>query len=445
MTRPIRLCIALAAILASLVGGLAQAAPTPLVERYGEAVERAPRLWAHGAVLLDWTTGEVLWAHNAHKKLHPASTTKVLTGLIALERGDLNAKVKISRRAAHTVGSSMYLKEGEVYSLHDLVHGLLLRSGNDAAVAIAEAIAGSVEEFALLMNERAQRLGARNSHFTNPHGLTDDQHLSTAYDLALITRAALRNPLFAQIVATRAKELTYEELDRQVVLYNTNKLLTWLPGADGVKTGTTGAAGACLISSATRDEQKLIAVVLNASNRWRESAELLEWGFRNFQVARLGREGEVVRQLPVPNGKPRSVPASLAEDLVLVLPRKQQEMPAMELTVAVQPRAPIEKGQKLGHAQVVQPDGQAVQVDLVAGASVPEASWLDRIYQFLVSLVGVGDYVGLNSLSRVAAAYSRHNPEQSGGSPRNLEAPAENGLAARFLLEPPFTNRWHLV
>lgn len=398
MIRPFRPVLALVLILASLAGGLAQAAPTPLVERYSQ-VEKPPRLWAHGAVLLDWTTGEVLWSHNGDKKLHPASTTKVLTGLIALERGDLNARVKISRRAAHTIGSSMYLKEGEVYSLHDLVHGLLLRSGNDAAVAIAEAIAGSVEEFAVLMNERAQRLGAKNSHFMNPHGLTHDQHLSTAYDLAVITRAALQNPLFAQIVASPSKELTYEELDRQVVLFNTNRLLTWLPGADGVKTGTTGAAGACLISSATRDEQKLVAVVLNASNRWRESAELLEWGFRNFQVARLGRAGEVVRQVPVPNGKPRAVPVAFAGDLAAVLPRKQQEMPAMELALAQRVRAPIQKGQTLGHAQIATPDGQTVRVDLVAAASVPEASWLDRIYQLLVSLVGVGDYMGLNLLT----------------------------------------------
>ncbi|MBP2017591.1 D-alanyl-D-alanine carboxypeptidase (penicillin-binding protein 5/6) [Symbiobacterium terraclitae] len=375
--------------------------PVPLIEHYREQVESPPQIWAHGAVLMDAATGDVLWEHNAHKRLHPASTTKVLTGLIALERGDLNAKVKISRRAATTPGSSMYLREGEVHSLHDLVYGLLLRSGNDAAVAIAEAIAGSVEDFAVLMNERAQRLGAKNSHFVNPHGLTHPDHLSTAYDLAVITRAALQNPLFAEIVATPVKELTYEELGRTVVLYNTNRLLTWLEGADGVKTGTTGAAGACLVSSVTRDEQKLIAVVLNASNRWRESAALLEWGFRNFRLARLGRAGEVLVHLPVRGGKRRAVPVAFERDLAVVLPRTAAEAPPMEVDLAIPLRAPVRAGQQLGRVRVETPGSSASerQVELVAAREVPAATWLDHVYELLVSLVGVGDILELNLIT----------------------------------------------
>lgn len=372
------------------------ARPVPLIEHYRDAVESPPRLWAHGAILMDAATGDVLWEHNAHVRLHPASTTKVLTGLIALERGDLDARVTISKRAAQTPGSSMYLREGEVHTLYDLVHGLLLRSGNDAAVAIAEAIAGSVEDFAVLMNERAQRLGARNSHFVNPHGLTHPDHLSTAYDLAIITRAALQNPLFAEIVATPAKELTYEELGRKVVLYNTNRLLRGLPGADGVKTGTTGAAGPCLIASATRDEQKLISVVLNASNRWRESSAILEWGFRNFAVARLGRAGEVVTHLPVRGGKRRAVPLALREELAVVVPRRDGEAPALQLDLADSLRAPLRQGQVVGRAWVETPgDGQR-RVDLVAAEALPAASWVDRIYQGLLALVELEGQWNLN-------------------------------------------------
>jgi Penicillin-binding protein 5, C-terminal domain./D-alanyl-D-alanine carboxypeptidase. len=396
--RIVRLLTALLALAATgWPAAGAAAAPVPLIEHFRQQVEPPPRLWANGAILLDAATGDVLWAHNAHARLHPASTTKVLTGLIALERGDLNAKVRISRRAATTPGSSMYLREGEVHTLHDLVYGLLLRSGNDAAVAIAEAIAGSVEDFAELMNERARRLGARNSHFVNPHGLTHPEHLSTAYDLAVITRAALQNPLFAEIVATPVKELTYEELGRKVVLYNTNRLLTWLEGADGVKTGTTDAAGACLISSATRGEQKLIAVVLGASNRWRESAALLEWGFRNFQVARLGRAGEVLVHLPVKGGKRRSVPISFGRELAVVLPQPA-EPPRMEVDLAASVPAPVRAGQVVGRARVATPgeSGGERWVELVAAQSVPAASWLDRVLQVLVSLVEAEDILELH-------------------------------------------------
>jgi len=256
-----------------------------------------------------------------------------------------------------------------------------------------------VEEFAVLMNDRAQRLGAKNSHFVNPHGLTHPEHLSTAYDLAVITRAALQNPRFAEIVATPVKELTYEELGRKVVLYNTNRLLRGgLPGADGVKTGTTGAAGPCLISSATRDEQKLIAVVLNASNRWRESVALLEWGFRNFALARLGRAGEVVMHLPVRGGKRRAVPVALRDELAVVVPRKGGAVPKMEVELAGSLRAPLRQGQVVGRAWVETPGEGRRRVDLVAAEAMPAATWLDRLYQGLVTLVDLEGQLNLNNV-----------------------------------------------
>jgi len=363
-----------------------QASPLPTAaDRW--KVEAAPRGGAGAAVLLDWQTGEVLYARNAKQRRAPASTTKVLTALIALERGDLNDLVKVSRRAAYTEGSSMHVRPGEVYSLHDLLHGLLLRSGNDAAVAIAEHLAGSVEAFALLMNDRARALGATESHFVNPHGLSKPDHYSTAYDLAVITRAALNNPKFAEIVAQPARELTYEELERRTVLYNTNRLLGWVPGADGVKTGTTAAAGPCLIASATREGQKLISVVLHASNRWRESADLLEWGFRNFRVAQLGQQGEILRSVPVYRGKLTAVPVALKEDLKLVLPRTAQEVPPIQISLShPEIPAPIRQGDRVGSAVIALPDGRDLVVDLVAAASVSKANWLDLLYRFLVSL-----------------------------------------------------------
>ncbi|MBP2661300.1 MAG: Serine-type D-Ala-D-Ala carboxypeptidase [Firmicutes bacterium] len=244
-----------------------------------------PKIEAQAAILIDAKTGQILFEKNSHIRNAPASTTKVLTAIIAIESGRLDEEVKVSARAANTAGSSMHLSTGQLISMRELVIGLLLRSGNDAAVAIAEHLAGSVENFVMLMNDKAQSLDAANSHFVNPHGLTAVNHYSTAFDLAWIARYALTNPTFSMIVNT--KETNIEWLDRKgkehdQSLKNTNKLLWLLEEADGVKTGTTNQAGPCLISSATRGNQKLIAVVLHDHSRWYDSMQLLKYGFDAF-------------------------------------------------------------------------------------------------------------------------------------------------------------------
>lgn len=370
--------ICLAAAPAAALGD----SPTPSGTTW--KVPKAPSLSAGAAILMDWHTGEVLYAKDATRRRDPASTTKVLTALIALERGRLSDRVTISARAARTPGSSMHIRAGEVYSLHDLIHGLMLRSGNDAAVAIAEHMAGSVEAFAEVMNRRAKELGAKDSHFTNPHGLTDPGHFSTAYDLALITRHALENETFRNTVSLRERPLTYEYLHRDVVLHNTNRLLRMMPDADGVKTGTTAAAGACLIASATRDEQKLLAVVLHAGNRWNDSHRLLEWGFGNFHLAYLGRAGDILLHAPVHDGKQLAVPLALAQDLVAVLPRSA---PVPKLNVELSPNlaAPVRRGDRVGRVTVTEGTKQPLVVDLTAADDVPRASLLDRVRRLIRS------------------------------------------------------------
>jgi D-alanyl-D-alanine carboxypeptidase (penicillin-binding protein 5/6) len=353
-------------------------------------VAPAPGVSSGAAVLMDWKTGRVLYQKDAYTRRAPASTTKVLTAILALERGKLTDQVKVSKRAAYTVGSSMYIKPGEVYSLHDLLYGLLLRSGNDAATAIAEHIAGSVENFAVLMNQKAKELGAVNSQFANPHGLTDSRHYSTAYDLALITRHALQNETFRTIVAIRETPLTFEYLHRDVVLHNTNRLLRMMPDADGVKTGTTAAAGACLIASATRDDQKLVAVVLRAGNRWNDAAKLLEWGFTNFRLATLGEPGEVLVEAPVAGGRQLAVPLGLAGELTAVVPRSAQGLPKLDIQVQSGIAAPIKRGQPLGRAAVVE-DGKVVtETLLTATADVPKATLLDKILRGFGSVLRLG-------------------------------------------------------
>jgi serine-type D-Ala-D-Ala carboxypeptidase (penicillin-binding protein 5/6) len=370
----------------------AEAAPTPGPNPAWK-LGAAPPVSAGGAVLMDWTTGRILYGRNAFQPRDPASTTKILTALIALEKGRLDDKVTVSKRAAYTPGSSMYIKPGEVYSLHDLLHGLLLRSGNDAAAAIAEHIAGSVEKFAVLMNARSKQIGTTVSRWVNPHGLTAPGHVSSAYDLALITREALKNPTFQKIVSTRETPLKFEYLERDVVLHNTNRLLSGFPGADGVKTGTTAAAGACLVASATREQHKLIAVVLHAGNRWRDSGELLNWGFTNFRLATLGAAGEVVVEAPVRGGRDLAVPLALADQMAAVVPRTGA-VPKLELQVESQLAAPIKKGQALGRAHFHE-DGKLLgETLLVAAADVPKATLFDYLMRLLSPLVRWGHEAG---------------------------------------------------
>ncbi|MGE5673780.1 MAG: D-alanyl-D-alanine carboxypeptidase family protein, partial [Mycobacterium leprae] len=291
-----------------------------------------------------------------------------------------------SPRAASTIGSRMHIRAGEFYSLHDLLYVLLLRSGNDAAVAIAEHISGSVEQFATLMNTKAKAIGATNSHFMNPHGLTQPDHYTTAHDLALIARYALLNETFADIVATREIPLTYEQLDKRVLLHNTNRLLHMLEGADGVKTGTTAAAGRCLVASATRDEQKLVAVILHAGNRWSDSQRLLEWGFGQFRLTYMGQKGERVRLLPVKDGKQLAVPLVLTADMPVVLPRSQSGLP-VEVQGPDSVWAPVRKGQRLGKV-IVRRNGQIVaEAELVAAQSVGKASLFDHMYRGMQPLL----------------------------------------------------------
>lgn len=386
MARSLVSCMAILIALITVIPNQAHAAE-PLKPDPAWKITSRPGVSAGAAILMDWETGRILWERNAFLPRDPASTTKVLTALIALEKAKLDDQVKVSRRAAYTPGSSMYIKPGDVYSLHDLLHGLLLRSGNDAAAAIAEHVSGSVEEFAKLMTRRAKELGALNSQFANPHGLTHANHRSTAYDLAVITRHALQNETFRSIVALRERPLTFEYLNRDVVLHNTNRLLRMMPDADGVKTGTTAAAGACLIASATREQQKLLSVVLHAGNRWRDSHSLLEWGFQNFALAHVGRTGEVVREIPVKGGKSLTVPLALSGDLTTVVPRSQAQAPAPLLEVQELVQAPVKKGQPLGRAKLTEGGQVTGEVLLVAAADVPKATLLDYILRGLKPLV----------------------------------------------------------
>jgi D-alanyl-D-alanine carboxypeptidase len=263
------------AVLLTVLPGLALAGPPP-------------EITARAAVLMDTVSGEVLFARQPYEPLPPASTTKVLTALVALERLDLNARIRVSERAAAVEPSRIGLQAGEILYAQDLLYGLLLKSGNDAAEAIAEAVGGAVPTFAELMNIRAWQIGARYSHFENPHGLPNEAHYSTAFDMALIFRQAMQNPLFAEIVRTRSAGLRVEagpsssEHARLVSVRNSNRLLLSYAGTQGGKTGYTRRARNCFVGEATRGDASLIVSVLGSANRkalWQDVAALFDYGF----------------------------------------------------------------------------------------------------------------------------------------------------------------------
>lgn len=327
-------------------------ASPPQGARYPETARSAPPIRSAAAILIDYHTGTVLYEHNMHRRLHPASTTKILTALLALEHGRLDDVVEVSRRAAGVPGSRMGLRAGDRYTVKALLHGLMLSSGNDAATALAEHISGSEKDFALLMTERAHRLGLTNSTFRNAHGLTAVGHLTTAYDLAMLTRYALGLPEFQQLVRQRHVEVT-DVRGRKVPLANTNQLLWNYDFAEGVKTGTTSAAGRTLVASASRGGRRLIAVLLRSPSRWYEAEQLLRWGFDTFETRPLAAAGAIVGRLPVTGGLRNDVLVKAAQALYVTAPKDM--WPAIQRQLAVPPHVPtpVRRGQLVGTLRAV--------------------------------------------------------------------------------------------
>lgn len=241
----------------------------------------------HGAVLIEQSSKRVLWGDGEYVRCYPASTTKILTAYIALQWLQLDKIVTIPKAAQGVEGSSLYLKEGDKISVEDLLYGLMLRSGNDCAVALALEVAGCVENFAVIMNKTARKCGAFNSNFVNPHGLHDEMHYTTAHDLSLITARAYDDMRFEKIVDTQKRKIIVNGEPRYIA--NKNKMLSLFEGANGVKTGYTKKSGRCLVSGAKRDGMQLICVVLNHSDMWNDSVRMLNFGFDNFQMIPLDK------------------------------------------------------------------------------------------------------------------------------------------------------------
>lgn len=253
-----------------------------------------PKTNAQSFSLMDVTSGRLLYSEHGDEELPIASLTKIMTAIVAIEHGNLSDKVKVSANAFGKEGSSLFLRLGEEMSLHDMLYGLMLRSGNDAATAIAEHVGGSEQGFVYLMNEKAALIGLQHTKFQNPHGLDQEGHYSTANDLAKLTAYALHNETFKQIVATQSKRAQNPIDPWDYKWNNKNKMLRLYEGADGVKTGYTKIAKRCLVSSATRDGQQLVVVTINDGDDWNDHRKLLDFGFEHYPLASLVHKGQQI-------------------------------------------------------------------------------------------------------------------------------------------------------
>ncbi len=336
---------------------------------------------ARASILMEMDTGRVLYAQNAHEALPMASTTKVMTALVALENGDLNSVVTAGPNAFGVPGTSIYLELGEQLTLQQMLYGLMLASGNDAAVAIAEHIGGTVSDFCALMTARAEEIGCENTVFRTPHGLPAEGHHTTAYDLALITREAMRNPVFREIVSTQRMTLPWAGHDYDRVLTNKNRLLSSYPGAIGVKTGYTKAAGRCLVFAAEREGMTLIGAVLNGPDWFDEAAALLDRGFDHWQRVTILSAGETARVIPVTGGVKDSVRAIASQDVAGPVPL--DAWPDLILDLPDSLEAGVQKGQVIGTASLKDQGEILVTVPLVAAEAVPKRTFrtgIDRIF-----------------------------------------------------------------
>jgi D-alanyl-D-alanine carboxypeptidase len=304
---------------------------------------------AHGisaekAVLLDAQTGRILFEKKAKERALIASTTKIMTALIVCEQCNVLDRMRIPKEAVGIEGSSMYLTEGEVLTVQDLLYGLMLRSGNDAAVALAIYCGGTVEGFAELMNDKAKKLGLKNSHFENPHGLDSPRHYSTAQDMAVLAAYAMKNPVFASTVSTKLVTAGGRNLQ------NHNKILWRLEGADGVKTGYTKAAGRILVSSATRQGRRLIAVTMNAPDDWNDHVTLMEDGFQRYRLQQLVKAGDIVGSLEVAGGTQSAV--ELVADCSFFYPLTTDEQPEFIVQGSGFVYAPVVSGKFAGYMYI---------------------------------------------------------------------------------------------
>jgi serine-type D-Ala-D-Ala carboxypeptidase (penicillin-binding protein 5/6) len=350
-----------------------------------------PQVSAPTAILIDSETGRVLYEKNADTKMYPASTTKVMTALLASNYKDLDEQVTASQNVVNIErgSSQIYLNPGEILTMKQLLYALMLPSANDAAIAIAEHIGGSIDGFATLMNEKAQSLGAVNTHFVNPNGLHDDNHYTTARDLSMIAREGMKNPIFREIVSTYQYVIppTNKQVERNY-LTNGNKLISKVNNkykyeyAIGIKTGYTTKSQHCLVGGAKKDNLELISVVLGDSKEFMypDSIALFEYGFANFKKLEILKKDMIVTTTEVKNGD-RKLNLLASEDYLLT--GKEEELEAIQKTIVITLKedieAPVKKGDVIGTVSYSLDNNKQKSIELLAEEDVVSTRIIDKI------------------------------------------------------------------
>jgi len=337
---------------------------------------------AKAALLMDYDTGTVLYEKNAHQKLPMASITKIMTLLLAMEaiedgRLKLDDPVHVSEHAASMGGSTVFLEAGETFPVSTILESVIVASANDGSVALAEKIYGSHELFVQKMNERAQQLGMKNTNFVNCTGLPAENHYSTAYDIALMSRELLKHQTFFKWSTIWMDYMR----DGKTMLVNTNRLVRFYEGCDGVKTGYTQEAGHCVSATAKRGNLRLIAVILGAPTsqvRFSEASKLLDYGFANYESVLVVKKGQIVQnEIPVTGGKTTKIMGLAVDNLSLLIGKGEPKEFTKDVQISAPLKAPIEKGQKIGELTVKRDGKEVGKVDIVAGESVEVAGVFD--------------------------------------------------------------------
>lgn len=322
-------------------------------------------LSAECACVLSAETGEVLFSKNAEKEHAMASTTKIMTALLAIESGRMDEVATISKNAERQEGSSLYLRSGEEILVSDLVYGLMLNSGNDAAVALAEHLDGNIGDFSSRMTQKAREIGAEHTQFQNPSGLDQDGHYTTALDLAKIAAYAMKNEAFCQVVSTKQKTITTAS-GQTIYLKNHNKLLDQYKGALGVKTGYTKKTGRCLVSAAKRDGILLIAVTLHAPNDWNDHKVMLDEAFSKLSLRRILSAGQLLKETQA-----EGCPVNLIASEEVTIPELRPGTIEIRLHTAEKLLPPLNRGEKAGEAEIFRNGVLVRTVDLLCEQSIP--------------------------------------------------------------------------
>lgn len=360
--------------------------------------QKEPVLNARAAVIYDRKTKEIIWGKNENEKKAMASTTKIMTAIVVLEKGNLSDVVTISKKAANTGGSRLKINTNDKISVLDLLYGLMLRSGNDAAVALAEYVGGSIEGFAKLMNKKAIEIGLKNTHFVTPHGLDNIEHYTTAYELAVLTDYAMQNEKFSKIVNTKNTTISINGVARNI--YNTNELLGTLNGVNGVKTGFTNNAGRCLVTSCTRKGNQIITVVLGCDAkkyRTSDSIKLIEYAFKNYTRVNIEEKVKIEfekwkqingKRIYISKGEKSDVNLELKEITKKEIPVKigEENNIQVEINAIYEYEAPLEKQSKIGNILIKKDEEIIESVDIVCLERIEKKNTLTYLKELIVAI-----------------------------------------------------------